>query len=156
MFRLQEAIIRGSQWMCTTCKLGAPWWWLLEAETYVGAIDSVYENTVHMLVSILWPPTCSGHSCGTSLRMATCVVETSRQNYYVYNIFSKTCVHLAILVATSNCSMHGYGPFKVPQSVFSYRLYGGSLKTTFQVLRLLSSYSRMWRRVVSLKKAKLW
>jgi hypothetical protein len=27
---------------------------LQEAETYVGAIDSLYENTVHILVLILW------------------------------------------------------------------------------------------------------
>jgi hypothetical protein len=40
--------------MRSACKLGTPWWWLVEAETYVGAIDSVYENTVRMLVLILW------------------------------------------------------------------------------------------------------
>jgi hypothetical protein len=35
--------------MFSACKFGTPWWWLVKAETYVGAIDSVYENTVHML-----------------------------------------------------------------------------------------------------------
>jgi hypothetical protein len=40
--------------MCSACELGTAWWRLVEAETYVGAIDSVYENTVRMLVLILW------------------------------------------------------------------------------------------------------
>jgi hypothetical protein len=40
--------------MCSACKLGTVWGWLLKAETYVGAIDSVYENMVHMLVLTLW------------------------------------------------------------------------------------------------------
>jgi hypothetical protein len=47
-------VIRWINGRAVRVNLGTAWWWLLEAETYVGAIDSVYENTVHMLVLILW------------------------------------------------------------------------------------------------------
>jgi hypothetical protein len=40
--------------MCSTCKLGIPWWWLVKAETYVGAIDAVYEKNSAYVGFILW------------------------------------------------------------------------------------------------------
>jgi hypothetical protein len=46
--------IRWNNGCVVRVNLGPPDWWLLEAETYVGAIDCVHENTVHMLVLILW------------------------------------------------------------------------------------------------------
>jgi hypothetical protein len=50
--------IRDVIWWINGCvvhvKFGTPWWWLIKTETYVGAVDSVYENTVHTLVLILW------------------------------------------------------------------------------------------------------
>jgi hypothetical protein len=85
---------------CVYCKkimkLGTPWWWPLEAETYVGAIDSVYENAVHMLVLILWfVITMHGEYNVKNMKMGfkkgiTCYETLCiRQVFYIFYIFQE-------------------------------------------------------------------